>query len=267
VPTTSDRPSAADFYERDVLPALASRLDEAFPEFGWRRDGRGWHATNPAFTHATLGVRADRVVCHGAAPRGFLIHGEGPILWTTYVNQGRAARGRDFVDAVRAIATRAGIDSWTLDRPPTPAERRARLLEHALAAAQRELLGERGDTARTYLEHRGIPPEHTTETGLGVMPDPDRLRIALTSKGYTEADIDASQLLADSRWPSRVVGAWRDPHDRIVTLWARSIDRDDKTRYLYLRGTPRGAGIPYGLSPTSADTVLTRTANSYSSRV
>jgi hypothetical protein len=75
--TTTDR-RVADFYERDVLPALAARLDEAFPEFGWRRDARGWHATNQGFTHAVLGLRADRVVCHGSSPRGFLIHGEGP---------------------------------------------------------------------------------------------------------------------------------------------------------------------------------------------
>ena len=40
------------------------RLDQAFPEFGWRRDARGWVATNQEHTHARLGVRADRVVAH-----------------------------------------------------------------------------------------------------------------------------------------------------------------------------------------------------------
>jgi hypothetical protein len=67
----TDRPGVADFYERDVLPVLAARLDEAFPEFGWRRDPQGWRATNQGFTHAVLGVRADRVICHGDSPRGF----------------------------------------------------------------------------------------------------------------------------------------------------------------------------------------------------
>src|SRR5947209_6855740 len=32
-----------------------------------------------------------------------------------------------------------------------------------------------------------------------------------------------------------------------VTLWARALDTDEP-RYLYLRGAPRGAGMPYRLS-------------------
>jgi len=44
--TTPDRLGIADFYEHEVLPALTERLDQAFPEFGWERDPRGWHATN-----------------------------------------------------------------------------------------------------------------------------------------------------------------------------------------------------------------------------
>ena len=46
-----ERPGIADFYEREVLPALNERLDQAFPEFGWTRDPRGWHATNQSSTH------------------------------------------------------------------------------------------------------------------------------------------------------------------------------------------------------------------------
>ena len=42
---------ATEFYTETVLPALAERLDQTFPEFGWRRDSRGWVATNEEFTH------------------------------------------------------------------------------------------------------------------------------------------------------------------------------------------------------------------------
>ena len=86
--------SVTDFYTDLVLPALTERLDQAFPEFGWRRDARGWIATNDEHTHARLGVRAERVVAHGPAPRGFLVHGGEPTLWTAYVSGGsvRAAR-------------------------------------------------------------------------------------------------------------------------------------------------------------------------------
>src|SRR3954454_1042775 len=136
------RPNVADFYEREVLPALMSRLDQAFPEFGWRRDARGWVATSAEHTRSTLGARPDRVVCHGDAPRGFLIHGDGAVLWTTYLNDGQPARRRDFITAVRTLAERAGVDGSVLDRAPTAAQRRASLLEEAFAFARRELASE-----------------------------------------------------------------------------------------------------------------------------
>src|SRR3954466_12293498 len=56
----SSRVSAVDYYTDVVLPELYERLDTAFPEFGWRRDARGWIATNNEFTHRVLGVRAER---------------------------------------------------------------------------------------------------------------------------------------------------------------------------------------------------------------
>jgi len=245
---SSEPPSVTDFYEREVLPELARRLDEAFPEFGWQHDARGWRASNQEFTHASLGVRADRVVCHGEAPRGFLIHGQGSILWTTYVNDGRLARGRDFVDAVRQLAERTGIDSDRLNRPPTPADRKANLLHDAFDHGRRELASERGAAARDYLERRGIPPDRLPDANLGLMPSLDRLRLALLANGYREQDIKASGLLADSRWPGRIVGAWREERSRVATLWSRALADDAPDRYLYLRGAPRAGVIPYGLS-------------------
>src|SRR5579864_4087982 len=110
------RVGARDFYTDVVLPALAEHLDSAFPEFGWRRDARGWVATNEETTHRTLGVRANRVVAHGPAPRGFLVHGAEATLWTAYVSGGTVPRGIEFVRAVEEIALRAGVD-------PSPVER------------------------------------------------------------------------------------------------------------------------------------------------
>src|SRR5215211_8921074 len=113
-----------DFYTEVVLPALAERLDSAFPEFGWRRDARGWVATNEEMTHRALGARAARVVAHGPAPRGFLVHGAEPMLWTAYLNGGQVPRGADFVRTVETLAERAGVDTAPLERPK-PKDRRA----------------------------------------------------------------------------------------------------------------------------------------------
>ena len=249
---TTQHTGIADFYEREVLAALTQHLDSAFPEFGWQRDAQGWRATNQEFTHATFGVRADRVVCHGDAPRGFLIHGQGPVLWTTYINDGHPARGREFVEAVRSLAERAGIEIERLDRPPTKAERKANLLHDAFVLCQHELSSDRGERARDYLHQRGIPHDKLDRTGLGVMPNPTRLRLALLSAGHTYAEIAASGLLADTRWPGRIIGAWRNERNSIITLWARTTSSDEADRYLYLRGAPRAGTIPYGLSDITA---------------
>ena len=100
-----------DFYAEVVLPALAARLDVAFPEFGWRQDSRGWVASNQEMTHRVLGARADRVVAHGDAPPGFLVHGGPTVLWTAYVNGGEVPRGEAFRSVVRDLAGRAGVDT------------------------------------------------------------------------------------------------------------------------------------------------------------
>ena len=173
-----ERSDARGFYTGVVLPVLRQRLDVAFPEFGWRRDRQGWVATDQEFTHRMLGVRADRVVAHGPAPRGFLVHGGGPVLWTAYPNGGVTPRGRDFVDTVRVLAERAGVDPAALERP-RPRDRRAELLEAVCVLARRELAGERGAQAGVYLERRGFPAETIPTSRLGLMPERRRLSEAL----------------------------------------------------------------------------------------
>lgn len=240
---------ASDFYTETVLPALVERLDHVFPEFGWRRDARGWVATNEQQTHARLGVRAERVVAHGPAPRGFLVHGGEAMLWTAYVNGGTVPRGADFVRAVRELAERAGVDASPLERPQ-PRDRRADLLRDFFGLCRFELVGEGGGEARGYLERRGFPDEAIPDSGLGVVPAPEKTRSLLERAGYPPAEIAKAGILADSRWPGRLCGAWRDGYGRIGTLWARSLDNAAAadSRYLYLRGASRTNLPPYGLS-------------------
>ena len=83
---------------------------------------------------------------------------------------------------------------------------------------------------------------------------PHRTREALRGGGYRQAEIAAAGVLADSRWPGRLCGAWRTEHGRIGTLWARTLDGETaaETRYLYLRGASRTNLPPYGLSDVLA---------------
>lgn len=241
--------SVTDFYTEIVLPELQERLDRAFPEFGWKRDRLGWVATDEETTHRVLGVRAERVVAHGPAPRGFLVHGGDSMLWTAYLNGGVIPRGADFVRAVREIAERAGVDSSPLDRPE-PRDRRADLLHDFFVLCRRELSSERGVRARAYLEGRGIPPEAIEACGIGVVPPAAESSRGLLELGYSREEVGAAGVLADSRWPGRLCGLWCDERGKGRTLWARTTQdgESEATRYLYLRGASRAGLPPYGLS-------------------
>ncbi len=250
-----ERPRVIDFHNEVVLPALMQRLDQAFPEFGWRRDSRGWVATNQQHTHARLGVRADRVVAHEL--HGFLVHGGEPMLWTAYVNGGTVPRGADFVRAVREMAERAGVDPSPLDRPE-PGDRRAELLERFFELARNELTSERGAHARAYLESRDFPLDAIEGSGLGLVPSAETTQHALLRSGYREQEIQVAGILADKRWPERLCGAWRNERGKIGTFWARTVDEHvppDK-RYLYLRGATRTDLPPYGFSRYMQELVL-----------
>ena len=219
---------------------------------------RGAHAQLP-------GLRAARVVAHGPAPRGFLVHGGEATLWTAYVNRGVLPRGADFVRAVKELAERANVDPSPLERSE-PRDRKAELLQEVDALCRRELMSERGWRARGYLESRGIPSASIEDSGLGLFPARDHVESTLTRAGYGESEIAASGVLADSRWPGRLVGAWRDERGQPRTAWARALAENTDARYLYLRGSRRGSFLPM-VSPRCSRGHLRRAATSCSSRV
>lgn len=251
--TLQEQLSVTDFYTDSVLPVLSERLDQAFPEFGWRRDARGWIATNEEHTHSRLGVRAERVVAHGPAPRGFLVHGGEPTLWTAYVSGGAVPRGQEFVRAVKDLAARAGVDSAPIERA-APRDRGADLLRDFFELSKAEFLSGAGAQARSYLGQRGFSDDAIVGSGLGVVPAAARTRETLRGGGYRPEEIAAAGIVADSRWPGRLCGGWRTDHGRIGTLWARTLEGETaaETRYLYLRGASRTNLPPYGLSEVIA---------------
>jgi DNA primase len=199
-------------------------------------------------THRVLGARADRVVAHGAAPPGFLVHGGPTVLWTAYVNGGELPRGDAFRSVVRELADRAGVDISPIGRAQ-PRDRRRELLSDFFRLCHGGLHGPEGGPARAYLQNRGFSREAVGQADLGVVPPELFTKNALEAAGYSEFEIAQSGVLADGRWPGRLCGAWRDERGRIGTFWARALhDSDSSTRYLYLRGASRTDLPPYGLS-------------------
>jgi DNA primase len=84
---------------------------------------------------------------------------------------------------------------------------------------------------------------------LGVVPSSAETSRHLEQAGFRPSEIAAAGVLADSRWPGRLCGAWRDSGGRIGTFWARALDNGKSdSRYLYLRGASRTDLLPYGLA-------------------
>ena len=237
--------SPSDFYEREVLPALFDRLDQAFPEFGWERDrSGGWKATKQA---PGVEARKDRVVCH--KPFGFYVHGGEATTWLSYVNGGTGSpnpRGRDFVESVRKLAGLAGVDATPLDRELSAderatwekSERKAGTLEAFLAASKAALLGDKGRGARDYLENRGFKAEELQNLELGLYTTPDVVKRELEVAGVVANEVETFGL-ADTRWTGRLVGAMRNRFGRLETFFARDLTGRAEQKYLYLAGATK----------------------------
>lgn len=179
------------------------------------------------------------------------------MLWTAYVSDGVVPRGEEFIRAVRDLAERAGVDPTPIERE-APRDRRAELLETFFQAARCELLSPGGASARAYLEDRGFPPDALERSGLGVVPAPELARGVLENGSFGEREIEAAGVFADSRWPGRLCGAWRNDYGGIGTIWARATDSraPSDTRYLYLSGANRTNLPPYGLPRGVSELVL-----------
>lgn len=254
--------SPVDFLDEVVLPALFERLDQAFPDFGWRRTAAGWTATNRDHTKGLPGApRPERVVCN--RPMGFLVQGHGATSWTAYVAGGAQPTGRDFVEAVRTLAGLAGVDASCLDRELTPEEaaahaereRRQGLLEAFAARAQQALRGDAGTAARDYLTGRGFPadPDELAALGFGVFTTGRAVRDELVAAGYTPDEVDRSGLLADGRWEGRLVLPWRGRWGYVATVVARDLagTAEEGAKYLYLKDhrKPEAFGLDVALRP------------------
>ena len=236
-------PSPVEFYEEQVLPEVFSRLDTVFPELGLKRTSQGWEATNRDATKARFGARAARVVCN--RPGGFLAHGAGAVSWLAYLTGGTSKpRGADFMEAMKELAHRAGVDCSPLERELTPEEsanlqshQRSRdLLENFVALTHEALLADAGKFARAYLVGRTFAETELEGLSLGLYAGLKPVSEAMEAKGYTSEELAASGILVDGRWEGRLLIPWRDARGRVSTVAARDLSGSAEAKYLYLKG-------------------------------
>jgi DNA primase len=174
-------------------------------------------------------------------------------------------QGMDFVEAVKHVAARAGIEVQEVNRGREDEDPHRPLYEiNAFARDwfRRQLLDEKvGERARTYLKGRGVGPEVAERFGLGYAPDEWRgLKEAAAKHGLDEAKLLEVGLLAKSdksgepydRLRDRIVFPIEGLSGRVIGFGGRILraDAKDAPKYLNSPETPifqKGHNL-YGLS-------------------
>lgn len=218
-----------DFLDREVYPALFSRMDSAFPEFGWKRSGRNWVASRwPSnFPEKVEHENPDRLVVYENAPHWVKLHGHAGVRFLDLVNNGRRPNRAEFVQAVRTLAGLAGVSFPEREVSPEEAarvearERRRSVLEAVAAYCHETLLhADAGKAARAYLEGRGFTEDDLVDLGLGFYDSAANVRAYLEKNGD---DLDAAKA-ASVIWEKLegyVVVPWADPVGRLQTFYGR----------------------------------------------
>ena len=88
------------------------------------------------------------------------------------------------------------------------------------------------NAARAFLERLGFEPDRFHAIPVGFFADCATLRRRLEEAGYSAEEIEASELVADSRLDGRLVGPIRDPEGCIRSFWARH-PSDTRPPYLF----------------------------------
>ena len=164
-------------------------------------------------------------------------------------------RGLPFIDAVKELAARAGMEVPAPDPKAKERADRAASLTDVMASVQawyaEQLLGAEGAAARDYLQRRGIDSAAIARFGLGYAPDSrSALKRALARLGEDRL-VDTGMLIRPD--PSTGSGQAGDTYDRFRGRLMIPI-RDARGRVIGFGGRLLGPGEPKYLN--SPDTPL-----------
>jgi hypothetical protein len=212
-----------------VYPALFDRLDTAFPEFRFKKNGDAWVATvwPSIFPYTVDHKRADRLMVYPDNKHRIKVHGHSIIRFLEYVNSGHKPRGEKFTEAVKDLCRRAGVPFPEKELTEEQKERARRLdarravLEDVVAICEERLWSEQGLDGLGYLrDKRKLTDEQIRDLRLGLYPPASEVRNQLRQRGHDSQEISA----ASAGWV-KIVGyitlPWRDDRGRMLTIYGR----------------------------------------------
>lgn len=273
---TESRTSTIDLWG-EVIPALYQRADEAFPEFGFVRRGKGWQSTTAVKIDGNVGDKAGKVYLYENNPGRLIDYTREPVsVWDYIQSRDNLTNGQVF----RKLADLAGCKLLTRDLTPQEAARleeergQARLYEclndffiDCLSGPENEnAQSNQAAVLRKYLtENRGYKPSYFRKPGqdadhqsaqmeLGFVPHRDKVRAHLISKGFSEKE--AFGVMAEERLgKSHILSIpFRDSVGRIKGMIYRSI-HGENPKYLYSGGLDK-SGLLFNLKAVRGDKEL-----------
>lgn len=153
--------------------------------------------------------------------------------------------GVEFREALKILADRAGVTLSGGDGDGGKKQRLRKILKEAVAFFQKQLAN--SDSARTYLQTRGITQETAKRFRLGYAPDAWRDVLEyLQDSGFTTEDIIAAGLAKQSdnadqpydRFRNRLLFPVHDTTGRAIAFSGRRLDSDDPAKYINSPETP-----------------------------
>ena len=209
------------------------------PSVKLQKAGREWKACCPFHQEKTpsFTINDDKGFYHCF---GCGAHGDAIRFLTD-------SRGLPFIEAVKELAQKAGMEVPAADPRGQEKTERATGLTHVMAAAQKwfadTLASSEGEQARDYLRKRGIDPAVTERFGLGLAPNArNRLKAALV--GFGEDKLVESGMLikpdegdAYDRFRGRLMFPIRDPRGRVIAFGGRILG-EGEPKYLNSPETP-----------------------------
>src|SRR3982750_436166 len=220
----------------DELRARTTLSSVIMPSVKLIRAGREWKACCPFHNEKTpsFTVNDDKGFYHCF---GCGAHGDAIRFLTDN-------RGMPFMDAVKELAAKAGIDVPAPDpRAKEQADRTATLTEVMAEVAKwysEQLNGLAGANAREYLKRRGIDAAIAQRFGLGLAPDNrTALKRALGKKLGEDKLVDTGMLIQPEegekesydRFRGRLMIPIRDPRGRVIGFGGRILG-EGEPKYL-----------------------------------
>lgn len=157
------------------------------------------------------------------------------------------ARGLPFMDAVKELAGKAGLEVPAPDPQARERAERTSTLTDVMASCQKwfaeQLAGIEGAEAREYLSRRGIGPATVTRFGIGLATEGrNKLKAALSSLGEDKL-VETGMLIKNDegetydRFRGRIMIPIRDARGRVIAFGGRILGAGEP-KYLNSPDTP-----------------------------